>query len=107
MITDEERDSFERWWYAQGKYYPAGGGEYEEIFAYRAWRAALEWERSRSAGLSRQHIGQLDQADLALIFDELIHAGCVHAASLVSKALNATPERVIRDLRTAHGENDE
>lgn len=39
MTPDQEREAFERWWYARGKYYPAGGGEYEEIYAYRAWRA--------------------------------------------------------------------
>ena len=44
MTPEQERDSFERWWYAQGKYYPAGGGEHEEVYAYRAWqaRAALQ-----------------------------------------------------------------
>lgn len=66
-------------------------------------RAAIEADRQagcRSAGRSRQHIGQLDRADLAFIYDELKQAGCERAASLVSRALSATPEPVIRKSRT-------
>ena len=38
--------TFEEWWDKHGQFCRAGGGEYEMTFAFRAWNAATNVERS-------------------------------------------------------------
>jgi hypothetical protein len=37
----QQREAFEAWWLEHGQYLLAGGGDYENTFAYHAWQAAL------------------------------------------------------------------
>lgn len=50
-----ELDKFQVWWNYHGQYCRAGGGEYEESFAWAAWQAAQAPKAAELAALKAEN----------------------------------------------------